>query len=385
MQNFNQLRSLLASAHTAEALQQLTTWAQQQSPVWQQAALLLQASWANNEQQANRGLLAYQEAERVRNRIAAGALELIAEIESGASAPKTVLEGLQKEFLNEQVAQVIQGGNVTNLSGSHINVQGSQDVVIGSGNKVTKNTYNALGRRQFWGIAIGLLLTLAGGYFAFDLLRERQELTYVSLQEIRSELKMRGELDATVQTRIENNSATLERWLAAGMSALQNKKYPVAVENLEKVAGEVPLATVHQNLAYAYEQIGEDQKSRENLATAIKINPNLGKSASGKVRFNMSATWTSPEWGTMILVQNGNKITGTYEHDRGQIEGTIQEDRMQFKWWELTEPGQPYATAEKRQRGDGYFILQNNGQSINGMWRYEGDTEWNSKWTAVKK
>jgi hypothetical protein len=36
--------------------------------VWRQAALLLQASWASNEQQASRGLTANEEAERTRNR-----------------------------------------------------------------------------------------------------------------------------------------------------------------------------------------------------------------------------------------------------------------------------------------------------------------------------
>lgn len=46
------LRYLLASAHTAEALEQLTAWAQSQSPVWRQAALLLQASCTGNERVA---------------------------------------------------------------------------------------------------------------------------------------------------------------------------------------------------------------------------------------------------------------------------------------------------------------------------------------------
>lgn len=47
MTNLSTLRALLTSAHTAEALTQLAAWAQTQSPVWRQAAQLLQASWAN--------------------------------------------------------------------------------------------------------------------------------------------------------------------------------------------------------------------------------------------------------------------------------------------------------------------------------------------------
>jgi len=96
MTNLTSIQSLLTSARTAEALKQLAAWAQTQSSVWRQAALLLQASWASNEQQANRGLIANDEAERIRNRITAGALGLIDEVESGTSAPKAVLEGLQR-------------------------------------------------------------------------------------------------------------------------------------------------------------------------------------------------------------------------------------------------------------------------------------------------
>jgi tetratricopeptide (TPR) repeat protein len=348
---------------------------------------LLQASWASNEQQARQGLIASEEAERVRNRITAGALGLIDEIESGASAPKAVLEGLQKQFLSEQVTAVMQGGNVTNLSGSTIQVQGSQDVVIGSGNTVTKKTYTALGRRQFVGIAAGLLMLVLGGYFAFDLLRDRQEDTYVSLLEIRAELKMRSELDAGVRSRLENSAATLERWLTDGMNAFQRKEYPAAVENLEKVAAEVPLATVHQNLSYAYRQLGNAEKADANLETARQINPNLRRSSSGQVAFDLDGAWNSPEWGEMILVQNGNNITGAYTHDKGQIKGIIREDRMEFQWWELVDEGQPYETASLRQRGDGYFVISDDGTEakINGVWRYEGDADWKGKWTAAKK
>lgn len=269
------LRHLLASAHTPEALEQLSAWAENQGAAYRQAALLLQAAWASNEQQASRGLIANEEAERTRNRITAGALGLIDEIESGASAPKAVLEGLQKQFHNERVQQVLQSGNFSDFSGSKIHVQGSQDVVIGSGNVITKKKIAGLARGQFLGIAAGLLLLVLGGYFAFDLLRDRQEETYVSLLEIRAELKMRSELDAGVRSRLENSAATLERWLTDGMNAFQRKEYPAAVENLEKVAAEVPLATVHQNLSYAYRQLGNAEKARENIETAQEINSNL--------------------------------------------------------------------------------------------------------------
>ncbi len=102
MTYLTQLRTLLTSARTAEALEQLAAWSQTQSPVWRQAAHILQASWANNEQQANRGLIAYDEAERTRNRIAAGALGLIDEIESGAPLNGNRISNVEKAPENQE-------------------------------------------------------------------------------------------------------------------------------------------------------------------------------------------------------------------------------------------------------------------------------------------
>ena len=59
--------------------------------------------------------------------------------------------------------------------------------------------------------------------------------------------------------------------LSAGMNALQKKEYPTAVENLEKVAAEAPLATVRQNLAFAYDKMGKTDKAKDNRIQAQEI------------------------------------------------------------------------------------------------------------------
>ncbi|HMN91399.1 MAG TPA: tetratricopeptide repeat protein [Saprospiraceae bacterium] len=301
-------RQLLASARTADALEQLSIWAQTQLPAYRQAALLLQASWASNEQQANQGLIASEEAERVRNRITAGALSLIDEIESGNSAPKGVLERLQKQFLNGQVQEVLQSGNFSDVSGSSIQVQGSQDVVIGSGNVITKKKIAGLARGQFLALVLGVLVLIIGGYYGLGALQSGQESAYISLQEIQKELKLRGNLDAGVAERPESNKVEIEKWLAEGMAALKNGDYATAVPYLEKVAEQAPLATVRQNLAYAYEQLGNANKARENMEAAKKINPNLDVSKSfaqlkGK-RINLLAS----ENGGGILASSGSHM-----------------------------------------------------------------------------
>jgi tetratricopeptide (TPR) repeat protein len=319
MHHPSHLRPLLASARTAEALEQLSAWAESQAVAYRQAALLLQASWASNEQQANRGLIASAEAERVRNRITAGALELLDEIESGASAPKAVLEGLQKQFLTEQVQAVLQGGNVANLSGSSINVQGSQGVVIGSGNTVTRKTIAGLSYAQFWGLLLILVMLGIGGYYAYGRLSAGQDAAYQSLQAIQQEIKLRANLDAGLAERLEDNKAEIEKWLAEGMAALKSGDYATAVPYLEKVAEQAPLATVHQNLAYAYEQLGNADKARENLEAAKQINPNLDTSKSYAQLKGKQINLLTPENGGTILVSSGAHMQSLSDDKDGLV------------------------------------------------------------------
>jgi len=299
------IRQLLTSARTAEALKQLTSWTENQHPTWQQGAQLLQAAWANNEQHATRGLIGYEEAERVRNRITAGTLGLLAEIESGATSPTPVLARLQKEFLNDQVAAILQTGNVADFRGSHINVQSGQDVLLGSGNTINKKTIAGLGRWQFWGLIIGLSVLLAGVYYAFGFLSGGQELAYVSLREIQQELKLRGNLDASLRERLQANETDIAQWLTEGMGALKNQDYATAVQYLEKVAEQAPLATVHQNLAYAYEQLGNTAKAQENMAQARVINPNLTTGKSYEQLRGKRINLIAPDNGGVILVSAG--------------------------------------------------------------------------------
>ncbi len=43
--------------------------------------------------------------------------------------------------------------------------------------------------------------------------------------------------------------------------------------------------------------------------------------------------WQS-KWGRMVIVQNGNNITGTYQHDNGKIKGVIQGNKLTGTWSE---------------------------------------------------
>ncbi|MFZ4634260.1 MAG: hypothetical protein ACOYNO_08660 [Saprospiraceae bacterium] len=384
MNIFTDIRNLLTSARTPEALQQLSEWSKTQSPVWQQAVALLHATWANNEQQVLRGLIAYDEAERVRNRVHAGLLGLIHEMETGTSAPTAVLDGLQKTLLNQSSTTHIQGQNVTHMSGNTIQVQAGQDVIMGSGNTIHRKTIAGLGYLQFLGLGMGILLLLAGGIWAFNAMDTRQQATVASLKDIMSEIKTRSAQNPVFRESVENKQSELESWLSEGLSAMQKKAYPEAATQFERVVAEAPLATVYQNLDFAYTKMGAETKALESREAAQRILKNpTGNSFHADL--SLSGTWASPEWGNMQLVQNGARITGTYDHDQGQIAGIIEKDRILFQWWERVEPGQPYGAAEKNQRGDGYFLISADNKKMQGKWRYDGDAEWDKAWNAAKK
>ncbi len=100
---------------------------------------------------------------------------------------------------------------------------------------------------------------------------------------------------------------------------------------------------------------------------------------------DLTGTWESPEWGQTQLTQEGNKVRGTYVYHDGQIEGTIDGQRIEFRWWEGVVVGQPYESADPASRGDGYFNVSSDGKTLTGQWRYEGSSEWAGDWNMKKK
>ncbi|MBK6904167.1 MAG: tetratricopeptide repeat protein [Saprospirales bacterium] len=302
------LRPLLASGQTAEALKQLLAWAEGQSPAWRQAALLLQAGWVQNEREFNAGTISYDEAARMRNRITQGAVGLLDRIESGSQSSDAALEELKNEFLNDQIAQVLEQNN-TNISGNQINAHGSKVVVVGTGNTVTKQIFTALGSRQFLGILLGLTVLILGGYYGLKTLSGQQAAAFVSLSDIQKELSVLADLNAGVRAGLDANKGELEGWLTKAMTAMKDGDFPVAVQYLEQVAVQAPLATVHQNLAYAYEQLGNAEKARENLNTAQTINPNLDISKSYAQLKGKRINLLAPENGGKILVSSSENLT----------------------------------------------------------------------------
>jgi hypothetical protein len=95
-----------------------------------------------------------------------------------------------------------------------------------------------------------------------------------------------------------------------------------------------------------------------------------------------SPTWTGvwdTNWGNMELTQSDGSVTGTYAHDQGKIQGTVQEIELRVigTWSEYPS----YAPPDDA--GEFEFILSTDGNSFLGRWRYDSVGDW-SEWTATR-
>jgi hypothetical protein len=103
-----------------------------------------------------------------------------------------------------------------------------------------------------------------------------------------------------------------------------------------------------------------------------------GKSAETP-QFDLTGIWKSSIFGEMKLRQSGNKVTGVYDCNDGQLSGVVEGNRFVYDWWEQA-PGRPYKKAFKTHRGDGYFEISKSGKMLKGKWRLEGVKKWGGNW-----
>ncbi|NIV32099.1 MAG: hypothetical protein GWN58_22250, partial [Anaerolineae bacterium] len=104
---------------------------------------------------------------------------------------------------------------------------------------------------------------------------------------------------------------------------------------------------------------------------------------SAEGEFMLNGTWRG-NFGPVELQQEGSRVWGTYAFKDGQLEGTLEGNRLDFQWWEGAA-GQPYESAAENQRGDGYFVVAEDGRSLEGKWRIEGEETLDGEWALVEK
>ncbi len=82
-----------------------------------------------------------------------------------------------------------------------------------------------------------------------------------------------------------------------------------------------------------------------------------------------SGKWQSVEFGTLILLQTGPEVTGTFLRRNGKLSGTVNGYTLAGRWEERDGEAQ----------GDFVFSLTEGGQGFDTRWRFDGDEGWKAK------
>ena len=92
----------------------------------------------------------------------------------------------------------------------------------------------------------------------------------------------------------------------------------------------------------------------------------------------ISGKWKT-NFGTVTFIQNNDKITGTYPHDDGKIEGRLEGDFLRGKWSEAPSYKPP------KDAGDMEFLFSEDENSFKGKWRYGFDKQtWKGDWNGSR-
>jgi len=304
------IKQILASGQTEMALQQLITLTEKANQETQHSAILLRAAWEYQEQQAISGALSFEEANLQRNRINQGALSLLADIESDGQVSNYVKTGLHSALYNNETAALMQtfDNDQVNLQGAKIHAADGASVIIGEGNTVQRKIYNALGIRQFGILLVALFVVIGGGYFVYKQLNKGQDQSIASLSDIQKELGVLADLNRNLSATLEKDRPEIEALLEKGLKAMKEKDYATSIQYLEKVAESTPASTIYQNIAYAYEQLGQTEKAQENISKAKGINPNIDLQKSYKELKGKRINLLLPDNGGKMVAATSNEV-----------------------------------------------------------------------------
>ena len=93
----------------------------------------------------------------------------------------------------------------------------------------------------------------------------------------------------------------------------------------------------------------------------------------------LSGTWKT-SFGLMTLMQDGSRVTGSYPHDGGKIEGTLEGNVLRGNWSESPSYKPP------KDAGNLEFTFSEDGRKFAGKWRYGFDKQtWDGNWTGTKE
>jgi len=89
-----------------------------------------------------------------------------------------------------------------------------------------------------------------------------------------------------------------------------------------------------------------------------------------------AGTWETT-YGTMVLSQSGNQVSGNYEHSNGHITGTVSGNVLTGTWSEAPT----YAAPDNA--GDVVLTISPSGTTFTGGWRYGSSGSWTMNWNGT--
>jgi len=92
---------------------------------------------------------------------------------------------------------------------------------------------------------------------------------------------------------------------------------------------------------------------------------------------SFTGSWNS-SFGVVTLFQKGDKVAGSYTHDKGKIAGTVNNNVFTGTWAESPSYLPP------KDSGEVEFTLSSDGKTWSGKWRYGSSGAWKTDWTGTR-
>lgn len=124
--------------------------------------------------------------------------------------------------------------------------------------------------------------------------------------------------------------------------------------------------------------VAQESKDSNDRGKVIRAGATQGHVSVTLAASGLTGCWQSGESADWLvwLVQRGNRVWGYYVPNRpnrkGRLNGVIQDNRLQYNWWENKENGQ------------GYFEIADDSQSMRGKWHYDFTRSWGGNWDLTR-
>ena len=112
---------------------------------------------------------------------------------------------------------------------------------------------------------------------------------------------------------------------------------------------------------------------KKKYLSLIAVTFILAASAADAAPRSFTGFWNT-NWGSLQMTQKGSQVMGHYAGQfKGIIDGTVAGNRLHFTW------SQPNG-----EHGKGYFILSEDGNSLDGAWGMNESESNGGSWTGTR-